>query len=94
MKGVLKLKGKVSRSGSLTIQRKKVLEKVDLPPGNVEVIVLTESEEGQEEEIHGISPQRVLETLGGLWADRDDIKDGASYSLELRRQLETRQDRG
>lgn len=40
MKGVLKLKGKVSRSGSLTIQRKKVLEKVDLPPGNVEVLVL------------------------------------------------------
>ena len=30
--------------------------------------------------------------MEGMWADRTDIVDGASYSLELRRRIENRED--
>jgi hypothetical protein len=69
-----------------------VLERVDLPPGDCEVLVLPASPEVASK-LASRPLKPALEKLAGLWADRKDITDSAEYAAELRRKLETGGDR-
>lgn len=87
MRAAQRVKGVVNARGTV-----RVLERVDLPAGECELLVLPCSPEPEEKpKLKPLKP--ALEKLLGLWADRDDITDSAKYAAELRRRLETRRDR-
>ena len=87
MKSAVRVKGVVSSKGRL-----RLLEPVDLPAGQCEVIVLPVAVEPNPEPV--TRPiRKALEGLVGLWADRTDIDDPVEYAARLRSDLESGRDR-
>jgi hypothetical protein len=87
MKSAVRVKGVVSSKGRL-----RLLEPVELPAGECEVIVLPVTVPPDAEPV--TRPiRKALEGLVGLWADRNDIEDPVEYAARLRSDLETGRDR-
>ncbi len=87
MKSAQRVKAVVSARGTV-----KVLERVEMPAGECEVLVLPcGAEPTSKPKLKPLVP--ALEQLAGLWADRKDITDSAQYAAELRRRLQSGRDR-
>ncbi|MBI3892576.1 MAG: hypothetical protein HY303_13715 [Candidatus Wallbacteria bacterium] len=87
MKSAKRLRAIVSARGTV-----KVLDRVAMPAGGCEVLVLPcGAELSPKPQLKPLKP--ALERLAGFWADRKDITDSVEYAAELRRRLQTRRDR-
>jgi hypothetical protein len=75
----------VSRQGKL-----KIPERMNLPVGRIEVILLCEGGNGKLKKRKKPLSQHPFV---GMWADREDIVDSVTFATNLRRTLEQRHDR-
>jgi hypothetical protein len=73
----------IVQNGTITI------EGGELPPDGTRVQITVIGDKTQE--VRGISGKELLESgIVGIWADRDDIGDTATFAEELRRRSEKR----
>ncbi len=87
MKSAQRVKAVVSARGTV-----KVLERVQMPAGECDVLVLPcGAEPTPRPKLKPLVP--ALERLAGLWANRKDITDSVEYAAELRQRLQTGRDR-
>jgi len=75
----------VSRQGKL-----KIPERMSLPAGRVEVILLCEDGNGK---LKKRKKPLAQHPFVGMWADREDVADSITFATNLRRNLEQRRDR-
>jgi hypothetical protein len=80
-----KLKGHITAQHQLQVDLP-----TDLPPGAVEVIVLHST---LTPTLKRRSKRKAAHPAFGIWADRQDIADSASFAAQLRAAIETRRDR-
>lgn len=74
--------------GHVTANRKLQVSLPDhIAPGAVEVIVLHEKPAPKRR-----AKRKAKHPAFGLWADRRDISDSASFAVQLRANIQTRQD--
>ena len=84
----LKLAGHVDSRGRVV-----VTQPVDAPEGDVELILLVPDITRRSRSKKGRG-DLLAEPFIGMWKDREDIQDSASFVDALRRKIEKRQDRG
>jgi hypothetical protein len=75
----------ISRQGKL-----KIPERLSLPEGRIEVILLCEGGNGK---LKKRKKPLSKHPFVGMWADREDIVDSITFATNLRRSLEQRRDR-
>lgn len=84
----LKLSGRVDSRGRVV-----VTQPVDAPEGDVEIILLVPDITSRSRSKKG-RRDIMTEPFIGMWKDREDIRDSASFVDTLRRRIEKREDRG
>lgn len=72
-------------NGQITLEEKTIL------PEGAQVIVIVVTDDSSES-MSGFTGQELLESgLVGMWADREDITDGAEFAHQLRERAQRRE---